>query len=348
MYSSPRSIRSFIALIASIVAGHVAARGAPPRPPPRTSRSMAIDADTADGPPPRARRRPRAARRGARAAACATASARKPGLGQAYRLGVFVVGLAFIGLGVALAVLPGPLDDPAGPRWGCGSGRPSFASPSISSTASRTRRAMPWSHRQAPPAQLGARHRRRSRGARASRSGGPVRARRRRRTLARLREPHSRQPHGPCAAAGGASTSTARSPGRQAPSRSPGYGAGGASRSRPAARASLRPRPPSPRGPSAPSSRTVGASRPRAITPRSGRVDVHDVEVLPAVVRAALAAVEDQHEIDARRRARRHAEARARGWAAAASARAPSSSRRRRGTRWRGGRARCRDPSGAG
>jgi len=36
----------------------------------------------------------------------------KPGLGQAYRLGVFVVGLAFIGLGVALAVLPGPLTIP--------------------------------------------------------------------------------------------------------------------------------------------------------------------------------------------------------------------------------------------
>jgi hypothetical protein len=36
----------------------------------------------------------------------------KPGLGQAYRLGIFVLGLAFIALGVALAVLPGPLTIP--------------------------------------------------------------------------------------------------------------------------------------------------------------------------------------------------------------------------------------------
>jgi hypothetical protein len=37
---------------------------------------------------------------------------RKPGIGTAYRVGVFVLGLAFIALGVALAVLPGPLTIP--------------------------------------------------------------------------------------------------------------------------------------------------------------------------------------------------------------------------------------------
>jgi len=37
---------------------------------------------------------------------------RKPGIGTAYRVGVFLVGLAFIALGVALAVLPGPLTIP--------------------------------------------------------------------------------------------------------------------------------------------------------------------------------------------------------------------------------------------
>ena len=36
----------------------------------------------------------------------------KPGLGLAYRIGVFVVGLVCIGLGFALAVLPGPLTIP--------------------------------------------------------------------------------------------------------------------------------------------------------------------------------------------------------------------------------------------
>lgn len=36
----------------------------------------------------------------------------KPGLGTAYRIAVFVVGLVFIGLGFALAVLPGPLTIP--------------------------------------------------------------------------------------------------------------------------------------------------------------------------------------------------------------------------------------------
>ena len=36
----------------------------------------------------------------------------KPGLGHAYRLAVFVVGLLFIALGFALAVLPGPLTIP--------------------------------------------------------------------------------------------------------------------------------------------------------------------------------------------------------------------------------------------
>jgi uncharacterized membrane protein YbaN (DUF454 family) len=36
----------------------------------------------------------------------------KPGLAHAYRIGVFVVGLLFIALGVALAVLPGPLTIP--------------------------------------------------------------------------------------------------------------------------------------------------------------------------------------------------------------------------------------------
>ena len=36
----------------------------------------------------------------------------KPGLRQAYRLGVFVTGLLFIVLGFALAVLPGPLTIP--------------------------------------------------------------------------------------------------------------------------------------------------------------------------------------------------------------------------------------------
>ena len=35
-----------------------------------------------------------------------------PALHQAYRVGVFVVGLLFIGLGVALAALPGPLTIP--------------------------------------------------------------------------------------------------------------------------------------------------------------------------------------------------------------------------------------------
>lgn len=37
---------------------------------------------------------------------------RKPGLGQAYRVGVFVLGLAFIALGGVLIVLPGPLTIP--------------------------------------------------------------------------------------------------------------------------------------------------------------------------------------------------------------------------------------------
>jgi uncharacterized membrane protein YbaN (DUF454 family) len=36
----------------------------------------------------------------------------KPGLGQAYRIGVFVAGLLCIALGAALAVLPGPLTIP--------------------------------------------------------------------------------------------------------------------------------------------------------------------------------------------------------------------------------------------
>lgn len=36
----------------------------------------------------------------------------KPGLAHAYRVGVFVVGLLFIALGLALAVLPGPLTIP--------------------------------------------------------------------------------------------------------------------------------------------------------------------------------------------------------------------------------------------
>ena len=36
----------------------------------------------------------------------------KPGLGQAYRVGVFVAGLLFVLLGVGLAVLPGPLTIP--------------------------------------------------------------------------------------------------------------------------------------------------------------------------------------------------------------------------------------------
>lgn len=36
----------------------------------------------------------------------------KPGLAQAYRVGVFVVGLLCIAMGVALAVLPGPLTIP--------------------------------------------------------------------------------------------------------------------------------------------------------------------------------------------------------------------------------------------
>src|SRR5689334_23320704 len=37
---------------------------------------------------------------------------RKPGVGQAYRIGVFVLGLAFIALGGVLIVLPGPLTIP--------------------------------------------------------------------------------------------------------------------------------------------------------------------------------------------------------------------------------------------
>lgn len=36
----------------------------------------------------------------------------KPGLGQTYRLGVFVLGLICIGIGLGLAVLPGPLTIP--------------------------------------------------------------------------------------------------------------------------------------------------------------------------------------------------------------------------------------------
>ncbi len=36
----------------------------------------------------------------------------KPGIGQCYRAGVFVVGLLFIILGIGLAVLPGPLTIP--------------------------------------------------------------------------------------------------------------------------------------------------------------------------------------------------------------------------------------------
>jgi hypothetical protein len=36
----------------------------------------------------------------------------KPGLAQAYRVGVFATGLLFIALGLALAVLPGPLTIP--------------------------------------------------------------------------------------------------------------------------------------------------------------------------------------------------------------------------------------------
>ena len=36
----------------------------------------------------------------------------KPGIGHAYRVGVFVVGVAFILLGFALIVLPGPLTIP--------------------------------------------------------------------------------------------------------------------------------------------------------------------------------------------------------------------------------------------
>lgn len=37
---------------------------------------------------------------------------RKPGIGQAYRVGVFVLGLVFIALGIAAAVFPGPLTIP--------------------------------------------------------------------------------------------------------------------------------------------------------------------------------------------------------------------------------------------
>lgn len=37
---------------------------------------------------------------------------RKPGIGLAYRIGVFVLGLAFIALGGVLIVLPGPLTIP--------------------------------------------------------------------------------------------------------------------------------------------------------------------------------------------------------------------------------------------
>ena len=36
----------------------------------------------------------------------------KPGIGHGYRVGVFAVGLLFIALGLALAVLPGPLTIP--------------------------------------------------------------------------------------------------------------------------------------------------------------------------------------------------------------------------------------------
>lgn len=36
----------------------------------------------------------------------------KPGLSQVWRVGVFLAGLAFVALGVALAVLPGPLTIP--------------------------------------------------------------------------------------------------------------------------------------------------------------------------------------------------------------------------------------------
>jgi uncharacterized membrane protein YbaN (DUF454 family) len=36
----------------------------------------------------------------------------KPGVGHAYRIGVFIVGLLMIALGIGLAVLPGPLTIP--------------------------------------------------------------------------------------------------------------------------------------------------------------------------------------------------------------------------------------------
>ena len=36
----------------------------------------------------------------------------KPGVGHAYRVGVFIVGLLLIALGIGLAVLPGPLTIP--------------------------------------------------------------------------------------------------------------------------------------------------------------------------------------------------------------------------------------------
>jgi Putative transmembrane protein (PGPGW) len=68
--------------------------------PPRASKSGSAPADGLGRPVavPRASRRDRIRS--------------KPGLGPAYRIGVFVAGLACIALGFALAVLPGPLTIP--------------------------------------------------------------------------------------------------------------------------------------------------------------------------------------------------------------------------------------------
>jgi hypothetical protein len=68
--------------------------------PPRTSTSEAAPADGLGRPVevPRTSRRARIRS--------------KPGLGHAYRIGVFAAGLVFIALGCALAVLPGPLTIP--------------------------------------------------------------------------------------------------------------------------------------------------------------------------------------------------------------------------------------------
>ena len=75
------------------------ARSAPP-----TERAPGETGETADDPLPAPKEVPRTGFR--------ARMRRTPGLSQAYRVGVFVLGLLFILLGIALATLPGPLTIP--------------------------------------------------------------------------------------------------------------------------------------------------------------------------------------------------------------------------------------------